>query len=253
MRLETFKVRLVKDYEVAAAYSQGTADLLFCIHGLGCSYHSFRDLEAQPTLQKCSTLVPDLFGFGNSGRSQGFSYSMEAHAELCAGLLRQFHYERLHLVAHSMGGAIALLLPPELLNSAASFANVEGNLTSADCGLASRRAAGVTYEKFKAEILPEYMVKFGKYLSLDLASPIAYYRSACSLVEWSDSGKLLDKFLNLRCRKCYFYADQNRHGPSVAATGGMRQVEIKGSGHFIMDDNPGQFYAELAKFIGEPG
>jgi pimeloyl-ACP methyl ester carboxylesterase len=253
MRLETFNVRLVKDYEIAAAYSRGMADLLFCIHGLGCSHDSFRDLEAQPALRECSALVPDLYGFGNSGRSEEFSYSMEAQAEICAGLLRQFRYERLHVVAHSMGGAIALLLPQDVLNSAESFASVEGNLTSADCGVASRRAAGVPYEQFKAEILPEYKIKFGDYVSLDLASPIAYYRSACSLVEWSDSGKLLDKFLNLRCRKCYFYADQNCEGPSVGATKSIRQVEIKGSGHFIMDDNPTQFYAELAKFISEPG
>ncbi len=252
MNLETFTVRLRKDYEIAAASSQGTTDLLFCIHGLGCSHNSFRNLGTEPALHKYSALIPDLYGFGNSGRSEEFSYSMEAHAEICVGLLRQSRYERLHLVAHSMGGAVALLLPQDILDSVESFASVEGNLTSADCNVSSRRVATASYEHFKAELLPEYKVKFGNYLSLDTASPTAYYRSACSLVEWTDSGKLLDKFLNLRCRKCYFYGEQNRGSPSFVATGATRQVQIKQSGHFIMDDNPVQFYAELARFIDQP-
>ena len=140
MKLQKFILSPPNDYEIAAVYSKGSGDLLFCIHGLGCSHNSFRSLEGQSELKDYSFLAVDLFGFGNSGRSDEFSYSMEDHAEICAALLQQFSYERLHLLAHSMGGAIALLLPPNILDSVESFANIEGNLIAADCGIASRRA-----------------------------------------------------------------------------------------------------------------
>ena len=249
MKLQTFRVSLSKDYDIAAAYAKGSGDLLFCIHGLGCNHAVYRHIEAQPVLQSCSFLVPDLYGSGSSGRSDQFSYSMEDQAEICAGLLREFTYERLHLVAHSMGGAIALLLPPHVLDSAQSFANVEGNLIAEDC-FASREVAEIPFGQFEAEMVPKLHLKYDEYVSFDLSSPLAYHRSARSLVEWSDSGKLLRKFLDLRCRKSYFYGDKNRDHPTVSATRSVPQVLIERSGHFMMEDNPTDFYSELAKFIG---
>jgi pimeloyl-ACP methyl ester carboxylesterase len=235
-------------YAIAAAYAQGSGDLLLCIHALGCSHHSFRDWENQSALRSFTFLAPDLLGFGASDRSDSFSYTMEDHAEICAELLGHFDYERLHIVAHSMGGAIALLLPPDLLDSAESFANIEGNLTPADCGIASRRAADVSFEQFQADVLPDFKIRFARYASLDMASPYAYYRSSQSRVQWSDSAILLDKFLNLRCRSCYIYGDENRGQPSIAATRTVQQIEVPNSGHFPMEDNPTGFYAALATF-----
>lgn len=246
MSIQIFSVH---GYKIAAKYSEAGEDLIFCIHGLGCSHDSFRYLRNQSELDDVSALSVDLLGFGASDRPGQFSYSMEDQAALCAALLEQIKFGRLHVVAHSMGGAIGLLLPPELLSPDASFANVEGNLIAEDCGITSRRAAAVPFETFETEIFPEYKVQFAGYASLDSASPDAFYRSAQSLVRWSDSGELLKKFSDLRCRKKYFFGDENRNHPTVVATKSFPQVEISRSGHFPMLDNPNDFYSALAMFI----
>jgi hypothetical protein len=54
MKLQTFKVG---DYEIAATYSKGSGDLLFCIHGLGSSHDSFRYLEGQSAFNGYSILA----------------------------------------------------------------------------------------------------------------------------------------------------------------------------------------------------
>ncbi len=259
MKMQMFDLGRAPGHRIAATYARGSGDLLFCIHALGCSHHSYRHWESQSALRGYSFLAPDLFGFGASDRSERFSYTMQDHAELCAELLGHFDYEHLHIVAHSMGGAIALLLPAELLDSADSFANIEGNLTPADCGIASRRAAGVSFEQFQADILPDFKVRFAQYASFDVVSPYAYYRSSQSLVEWTDSGMLLDKFLNLPCRSCYIYGDENGDQPSVAATRLVRQIEIPHSGHFPMEDNQLPFMRSSqssvrvpTSFLGDP-
>jgi len=222
---------------------------LFCIHSLTRSRDSFRQLESHSEFSNCSILIPDLLGFGLSDKPEDFLYTIQDHAEICAELLQQVEYKRLHLVAHSMGGAIALLLPSKTLDSAESFANVEGNLIAEDCGIVSRQIADVSFEVFIEKILPEHQFQFSGSESFNLISPSAYYRSAQSLVEWSDSGKLLNKFLNLPCRKVYFYGEENRNHPTVSATIKMRQIEIKKSGHYLMEDNPTDFYMELSRFI----
>ena len=68
---------------------------------------------------------------------------MEAQARVCAEILKEFSDRNLHIVAHSMGGAVALLLPDDILNDTKTFANIEGKLVGADCGVASRRIISV--------------------------------------------------------------------------------------------------------------
>ena len=106
---------------------------------------------------------------------------------------------------------------------------------------------------FKSDILPELRDKFNSlgegYTAIGSTSAAALYRSAESLVAWSDSNKLLEAFHALSCRKAYFYGDENAEHPTVASVGDVPKVKIKRSGHFPMNDNPEDFYDELYKFV----
>ena len=237
-------------YIVSAVHRHVSEMLVFFIHGLGCSSSSFRHIWNDPALAGYSLLAVDLLGFGRSSKPEDdFSYSMEDQALVCSQVLEQVSFQKLHIVAHSMGGAIGLLLPQQLLAEVESLCNVEGNLTAADCGFASRRSASVSFAHFQAEVLPELTRKFAGYGALEEASPDAFYRSAKSLVYWSDSGELLQQFLTLFCRKSYFYGDENRLSPGVSATRDVLQIEIAGSGHFPMIDNPQEFSRRLGEFL----
>ena len=77
------------------------------------------------------------------------------------------------------------------------------------------------------------------------SSPIAIHRSAKSLVEESDSGKLLEQFNSLP-NKSYIYGDSEREYllPLFHQTNVKKIVQ---SGHFPMIDNPDAFYKVIAK------
>lgn len=239
--------------ELVANVRDAGKDLLFFLHGLGCSKDSFHHFWDRTDFEDYSVLAIDLIGFGHSTKSDSFSYTMEAQARVCAEILNEFSDRNLHIVAHSMGGAVALLLPHDILEGVKTFANIEGNLIGADCGIASRRIISVPPDVFEFDILPEFRDMLnnlgGGYTEMDSTSVSALYRSAESLVAWSDSNKLLESFHALSCLKAYFYGDKNADHPTLARVGDVQKVKIERSGHFPMNDNPSDFYDELYKFV----
>lgn len=240
-------------FNVAAYVRESGPDLLFFLHGLGCSKISFHHIWLRPEFDRYSLLALDLVGFGESDKPDDFSYSMEDQAIICAELLKRFPANRIHTVAHSMGGAIALLLPQEILNRTQHMISVEGNLVSEDCSLASRKIVDVTPAIFEAAILPKLKAVLNGlgygYADIDAASPVALYRSAESLVHHSDSGLLLTAFQQLACHKAYIYGDDNAEHPTVAQVQDIPKIRVAQSGHFVMNDNPGAFYGALQAFL----
>ncbi len=238
---------------IAVTYREASGGLVLFIHGLGCSKESFKDVLFHKGFQDFSILLIDLAGFGDSARHDEFSYTMDDHARVCEAVLKEFQYDWLHIVAHSMGGAVGLSLSNRILNRTESFSNIEGNLIGEDCGIISRQTAGVSFDRFNFELFPKYKELFHKkgkpYFSLKQASPLAFYKSSKSLVARSESGRLLDKFRTLRCRKAYFYGDQNSELKVLKVLENIRKEQISGSGHFVMNDNPEEFYNKLLEVL----
>ena len=240
-------------FDIVASVRDAGEDLLVFLHGLGCSKSTWRDVWSRREFDSFSILCLDLPGHGNSDRPTAFSYAMEDYAIACADVLSFFPSKRIHIVGHSMGGAIGLLLPGDVLLSAASFVNVEGNMTPEDCAWASRRTISVPYEQFLADAWPGFVKDYedeGKrFHSLDRVSPDAFYRSAESLVEWSDNGRLLRAYRDLVCRKLYICGDRNADHPTVSSLERLDVEAIPNSGHFSMIDNPDGFYAALRRLV----
>ncbi len=241
--------------KVAANVRKAGPNLIFLVHGLGCSKDTFHHFWSRTDFDDYSILALDLAGFGESSKLKKISYTMEVQAQICTEILTKFSYKNLHIVAHSMGVAVALLLTDEILNSTKTFTNVEGNLIGTDCGIISRKIISVPPAVFESDIFPELRDKFNsfgeRHAAIDLTSADALYKSAKSLVAWSDSNKLLEIFLELPCRKAYFFGDKNIDLPTVTRAGDVQKVKIMQSGHFPMNDNPKDFYGELNKFINE--
>lgn len=240
-------------YEVSTAFRKRGGELLLLLHGLGCSKESFRDIWFRDEFSNYSIISLDFLGFGDSSKPDKFSYKMEDQASVCAEVLKEISSKQVHIVAHSMGGAIGLLLPSALLNSALTFANLEGNLISKDCGIVSRKTISVSFQKFENELLPDLRA-LSKSLGeerffLDSALPLGFYKSAESLVRWSDSGDLLLRFKNLPCRKSYFYGERNADLDVLHRLNTIEKVMIGRSGHFMMNDNPEEFYSRLRIFL----
>lgn len=244
--------------ELSHVYRKGSGELILFLHGLGCSKESFADVWELKGFEKYSMLAVDLAGHGDSIRPPDFSYSMEDQAELCASLLSGIEYERLHIVAHSMGGAAGLILAGKSGKKLASFVSVEGNLTGADCGLVSRKSISYPLEQFLGGKFDKFIEANEKSEDRSLrlwagmlrkCSPLAFHRSAESLVKWSDSGRLLKMFLGLECRKAYMYGERNSGMEVLGMLEGVERISVSGSGHFVMSDNPPEFYAKLLSFL----
>lgn len=92
--------------------------VLVLLHGFLSSSFSFRRLI--PFLKENYTILSvDLPPFGKSEKSRKFTYSYSNIAFVISDLIRSFHFSKINLVGHSMGGQICLYIAkqdPDLVN-----------------------------------------------------------------------------------------------------------------------------------------
>lgn len=236
--------------------------LLLFIHGLGCTKESFDGAFTAEVLSNYDILIPDLIGFGASDKPRDFSYTLEEQANILEQLIKPIAYEKISLIAHSMGGAIGGLLAYTLAQQSKPrldhFINVEGNLAIKDCGLISRNTAAQSLEEFETKGYNEFLSELINSSRADLrewavwyrkASPQAVHASARSMVSWSDSGELLTKFNTLNKRayisgvndpKAYMLPELRRTGTGI---------HLLPADHFMMIEKPLLFYTEVASIL----
>jgi pimeloyl-ACP methyl ester carboxylesterase len=156
-----------------------------------------------------------------------------------------------------MGGAVGLLLSDMIRERLETFVNVEGNLIS-QSGDISRRNASVTFEEFQKKQLPGmiFVTAISDEPGMKLWSRFirksdkkGLYLSSQSLAGWSESGILLEKFMDLACKKIYMYGEANSFMRVLRMLDGIPTIGISKSGHFPMNDNPAEFYNALADFL----
>ena len=71
------------------------------------------------------------------------------------------------------------------------------------------------------------------------------------MVDLSDNGDLMNRFLGLPCPKMFMFGAQNRSLSYLdhIEANGVRLSEIPDCGHFPMYSNPALMWRELAEFI----
>jgi len=234
-------------------------DLILLVHGLGCAKESFTAAWDSHALEDYSLLAPDLPGHGDTPL-EPWGCRMEDYAAFLKSVVVARRWERLHVVAHSMGGAAALLLDRFDDLPLSSFINVEGNLAAEDCALLSRRAAESGFRDFleqdfkklleKASLAEDETVRSWAAWS-KRCDPKAYHGACKSLVAWSDSGKLLDRYKRLAVPKAYVYGEKSANPAVLRKLDGERCIRIDGAGHFIMQERPNTLFDLVARIIRE--
>lgn len=89
------------------------------VHGLNGSATNFTDL-ATLVRARLPGIAVDLPGFGRSEPADGFDYTPDSHADALGAFLTGLARGSVHLVANSLGGAVAMLLAadrPELVRT----------------------------------------------------------------------------------------------------------------------------------------
>ena len=232
-------------------YRPESDEMVVFIHGLACSWTAFRHALEEDRFAHRSLCFVDLIGFGDSDGPRHFSYALQDQARIVDALLTILPQQKLHLAAHSMGGAVALLLSSRTYGRVRSFANIEGNLLGEDCGILSRGISAVSYERYRTSGYPRHVAAFGQdhLFSFEKTTPLAVHRSAVSLVRCSESGELLSRFRELGCSKSFSYGEENQEMAVLNRLDFAEKIMISNSGHAMMVENPAAFYRELQRFI----
>lgn len=257
------KVKLILkncNLEIAYRLKDGKETLLF-IHGLGCSKEDYNLAYKYLENKDYSIITFDLPGFGNSSKPKNFSYSMQDQAEVVKLLISKLNLEKVHILGHSMGGVIGLILASKNQNNPniKSFINGEGNLYPEDCGISLKTypysMKNFIKHGFKKilEGLRKSRNKLDKtwYNNVCKSTGLAFWKSSKSLVDWSYNLKLLPMFTGLKMKKFYVYGEKNKNFPTVKTVKQTKIpcVQIQKSGHVMMLENPKNFYQTLFKLI----
>jgi pimeloyl-ACP methyl ester carboxylesterase len=232
------------------------SNLIVFVHGMGCVKESFEGAWTTPALQEYSLLAVDFPGHGNAPLG-GHPCTMEALAEYLKDHICAMSYERLHIVAHSMGAGPALVLSRDKSLPIVSFINVEGNLIGADCSMFSRSAAAMDAASFdRAELDQLLSVHDGStdpgvptwFEWMAKADPKALHAVSTSLVPWSDRGVFLE-WSKAMAGYLYVYGSASADMPVVAELGDIPTRVLEGSAHFPMLDNSEAFFALIAEHV----
>jgi pimeloyl-ACP methyl ester carboxylesterase len=237
-------------------------DPILFIHGLGTNRSCWSGAQRYFAPSRYTLYCVDLPGFGESAKPIDVDYSIPAIADYVSLVVDQLHLEESHLVAHSMGGIVALLLTDVGRFKFRSLTLAEGNLVGNDAFMSGRiagRAETVFVKQFErwVRLLPSFMNDETKErqqcyeASLRQSSAVALYRAAKSCANLSHSGSLAERFRKLDCPRAYVVGErtkQRRSIPDVVFDPAVTLIEVSGQGHFMMDNENG-FYGSIARWI----
>ncbi|MGW2488508.1 alpha/beta fold hydrolase [Streptomyces sp. NPDC001606] len=218
------------------------------LHGLGSMssvYHAH--IAARPELAGRRSLFVDLPGHGVSDRPQHFGYTLAEHADAVAAALDTARVAGAELIAHSMGGAVAIVLAHRRPDLVSRLVLTEANLdpfpppTAGSSGIAA-----YTEDEFAEREYARVLDRVGPLwaATMRLADPRALHRSAVGLRQGSDP--VMRTILEgLPVDRVYM---QGEHSGDLAGradleAAGVRVVTVPGAGHNVMFDNPDAFAA----------
>ncbi len=244
--------------DVVADIRPAGQDVVLLLHGLSSTKESFAGITDSPALAHLTTCAIDLPGHGRTRPLSSGAHTLEAYAELVTRVVERLAPTRLHVVGHGLGGAVGLIAAQGAQNPV-TFTSVEGNLVGEDAGLVSRQIADLELEDFAVNEFDRFVESLRTAPEADLrawgewtatCTPAAVHESSRSLVEWSDSGKLLGWYREMN-RAAYLYgALGDRATHLVPLLDESTTLAIPDSGHFPMVDNPHALWSALAAIIG---
>ncbi|MCM1964977.1 alpha/beta fold hydrolase [Streptomyces sp. G1] len=223
------------------------------VHGLGSTSPAYFAASAvHPLLAGRRSLLIDLLGHGHSDRPEGFSYTLEAHADALAAALEEAGTGAAELVAHSMGGAVAIVLADRHPHLVSRLVLVDANLDPAPPGPAPVGSSGLatyTEQEFLAGGWAEVRDRVGAHWwsTMRLAGRVALHRSAVHLAAGT-TPTMREVLLELKIPRTYLFPPQDGPvpGAEALAAAGVAVVPVPESGHNIMLDNPEGFARAVA-------
>ncbi len=236
----------------------GLAPVVF-LHGFGSTKEDYLDFAGRPAFTGRPFLAYDAPGCGETRCDDLPGISIPFLVTTARAVLDHAGIRRFHLVGHSMGGLTALMLAHQEPDRVLSFTDIEGNLAPEDCFLSRQilTRPGDDDDGFLDDVAERARRSRSSSSALFAASlrhkvrPGAVRGIFQSMVDLSDRGDLMPKFLALPCPRMFMYGEENSTLSYLAklAAGGVELAEIPHSGHWPMYANPVAMWEWLAAFV----
>ncbi|MGW6841081.1 alpha/beta fold hydrolase [Streptomyces sp. NPDC054958] len=218
------------------------------VHGLGSTSPAYFAASAtHPLLAGRRSLLVDLLGHGHSDRPEAFGYTLEAHADTLAAALTEAGVEGAELIAHSMGGAVAIVLADRHPHLVSRLVLVDANLDPQQTVPVMPGSSGIasyTEEEFLAGGWAEVRDRVGAHWwsTMRLAGRTALYRTAVHLAAGT-TPTMRELLLESKIPRTYLLpeADGPLPGADDLEASGVAVVSVPDCGHNIMLDNPEGF------------
>jgi pimeloyl-ACP methyl ester carboxylesterase len=196
-------------------------------------------------------MMVDLLGFGLSDRPDTFSYRLEDQADALARALDGTGVAGADVIAHSMGGAVAIVLAARRPDLVARLLLAEAPLDPVPPPAAG--SVGVTTfteTEFASGGMAEILGQVGPEwaATMRLSDPVALHRSAFALRAGTVPGAR-ELLMDLPIPRTYLVGSRSAPlaGRAELEAAGVRVVTIPDAGHNIMLDNPAAFADEVAR------
>ncbi|MEU2392017.1 alpha/beta hydrolase [Streptomyces sp. NPDC007369] len=218
------------------------------VHGLGATSPAYFTASAvHPLLAGRRSLLVDLLGHGHSDRPEHFPYTLEAHADALAAALDAAGVADAELIAHSMGGAVAIVLAHRHPRLVSRLVLVDANLDPVPVVPRTNGSSGIasyTEEEFLAGGWADVRDRVGAHWwsTMRLAGRTALHRSAVHLAAGT-TPTMRELLLELKIPRTYLLpeADGPLAGTEALEAAGVAVVPVPDCGHTIMLDNPEGF------------
>ncbi|SEG83096.1 Pimeloyl-ACP methyl ester carboxylesterase [Nonomuraea solani] len=229
----------------------GAAPARVYVHGLGAtSAPYYAAVAAHPLLPRRRSLLIDLLGFGISDCPEDFTYTLEAHADALAEALRKAGVAGASVIAHSMGGAVAIDLAARHPELVAGLILVDANLDPYSPALVLPGGSGIasyTEEEFVAEGWKEVRDRVGPHWwsTMRLADLRGLHRTAAGLAKGT-TPPMRELLMGLPIPRAYLHpVDTEPQAADGLRAAGVEVLAVPESGHNIMLDNPEAFVHAL--------
>lgn len=226
------------------------------LHGLGATAPAYFAAGAvHPALAGRRSLLLDFLGHGHSDRPEAFPYTLEAHADTVAQALTAAGVDGAEVVAHSMGGAVAIVLAARHPDLVSRLVLVDANLDPLPPTPGAAGSSGIasyTEEEFLAGGWAEVRDRVGAHWwsTMRLAGRTGLYRSAVHLATGT-TPTMRELLLDLKVPRTFLHpeADGAPAGTEALEAAGVAVVPVPDCGHNIMLDNPEGFARAAAEAL----
>ncbi|GHD22392.1 alpha/beta hydrolase [Streptomyces violarus] len=223
------------------------------VHGLGATSPAyFTHVAVDPLLAGRRSLLVDLLGHGISDRPTDFDYTLESHADALATALAHAGAEGAELIAHSMGGSVAIVLAARHPRLVSRLVLIDANLDPVPRTPGSSGSSGIasySEQEFLAGGWEEVRDRVGPHWwsTMRLAGREALHRSAFHLTRGT-TPTMRELLLNLEVPRTFLLPESDGPLPGIDALteSGVSVVGIPDCGHNIMLDNPEAFVKATA-------